>query len=44
MAEMEEKAGVDLDWQIYYNSDWSEQKSLLLLLVNCRMHLLEVSV
>ena len=30
MAEMEEKAGVDLDWQIYYNSDWSEQKSLLL--------------
>lgn len=30
MAELEEKAGVDLDWQIYYNSDWSEQKSLLL--------------
>ena len=30
MAEMEDKAGVDLDWQIYYNSDWSEQKSLLL--------------
>ncbi|MDL2232565.1 extracellular solute-binding protein [Ruminococcaceae bacterium OttesenSCG-928-L11] len=30
MKEMEDMANVDIDWQVYYNSDWSEQKSLLL--------------
>lgn len=30
MAELEEKHGVDISWQVFYNSDWAEQKSLLL--------------
>ena len=30
MKELEEKHGINIEWQIYYNSDWSEQKSLLL--------------
>jgi len=30
MKEIEEKHGLDLNWQVYYSSDWSEQKSLLL--------------
>ncbi len=30
MKQLEEKAGVDIDWQVYYFGDWSEQKSLLL--------------
>lgn len=30
MKEIEEKTGVDITWQVYYNGDWAEQKSLLL--------------
>lgn len=30
MKEIEEQTGVNIDWQVYYNSDWAEQKSLLL--------------
>ena len=30
MKEIEEKTGVDINWQVYYNGDWAEQKSLLL--------------
>ena len=30
MAELEKKHGVDIEWQVFYNSDWAEQKSLLL--------------
>lgn len=30
MKEAADKAGVNIDWQVYYNSDWAEQKSLLL--------------
>lgn len=30
MAEMEKQAGVNIEWQVYYAGDWSEQKSLLL--------------
>lgn len=30
MKEIEEQTGVDINWQVYYNADWSEQKSLLL--------------
>lgn len=30
MKELEEKHGINIEWQIYYNSDWAEQKSLLL--------------
>ncbi len=30
MKELEEKHGIKIEWDIYYNSDWSEQKSLLL--------------
>jgi putative aldouronate transport system substrate-binding protein len=30
MKQLEEEAGVNIEWQIYYNSDWAEQKSLLL--------------
>lgn len=30
MKELEEKAGVNIEWQVYYNSDWAEQKSLIL--------------
>lgn len=30
MKENEEAAGVNIDWQVYYDSDWNEQKSLLL--------------
>ena len=30
MKQLEEKASVDIEWQVYYNGDWSEQKSLLL--------------
>ena len=30
MKELEEKHGINIEWDIYYASDWSEQKSLLL--------------
>lgn len=30
MKELEEKHNIDIEWDIYYYSDWSEQKSLLL--------------
>lgn len=30
MKELEEKHGINIEWQVYYNSDWAEQKSLLL--------------
>jgi len=30
MAELEAEHNVDIDWQVYYYSDWAEQKSLLL--------------
>lgn len=30
MAELEEKYGVNIEWEVYYASDWAEQKSLLL--------------
>lgn len=30
MKEIEEQTGVNIDWQVYYNGDWAEQKSLLL--------------
>lgn len=30
MKEIEDQTGVNIDWQVYYNGDWSEQKSLLL--------------
>lgn len=30
MKELEEKHGINIDWQVYYWSDWEEQKSLLL--------------
>ncbi len=30
MKQLEDQAGVDINWQVYYNADWSEQKSLLL--------------
>lgn len=30
MKEIEEATGVSIDWQVYYNADWAEQKSLLL--------------
>lgn len=30
MKQVEEETGVNIDWQVFYNSDWSEQKSLLL--------------
>lgn len=30
MGELEEKYNIRIEWDIYYNSDWSEQKSLLL--------------
>lgn len=30
MAQLEEQAGVDITWDVRYNADWSEQKSLLL--------------
>lgn len=30
MAQVEEQAGVNIEWQVYYAGDWSEQKSLLL--------------
>ena len=30
MKELEEKAGINIEWQVYYNSDWAEQKSLIL--------------
>ena len=29
MKELEEKHGINIEWQIYYNVDWTEQKSLL---------------
>lgn len=28
--EIEDKMNINIDWQVYYNSDWSEQKFLLL--------------
>ncbi len=30
MKELEEKHNIDIEWDVYYSSDWSEQKSLLL--------------
>ena len=30
MKELEEKHNIKINWQVYYNSDWAEQKSLLL--------------
>lgn len=30
MKSLEEEAGVDINWQVYYSGDWAEQKSLLL--------------
>ena len=30
MKELEEKHGINIEWQVYYSGDWSEQKSLLL--------------
>ena len=30
MKELEEEHGINIEWEIYYASDWSEQKSLLL--------------
>lgn len=30
MKELEEKHNMDIEWDVYYSSDWSEQKSLLL--------------
>lgn len=30
MKQLEEKHGINIEWQVYYNSDWAEQKSLLL--------------
>lgn len=30
MKELEEKHNIKINWQVYYNSDWTEQKSLLL--------------
>ncbi len=30
MAELEEKHNVKINWDVYYNADWAEQKSLLL--------------
>lgn len=30
LKELEEKHNIDIEWQVYYMSDWAEQKSLLL--------------
>lgn len=30
MKELEDKHNINIEWQIYYNADWVEQKSLLL--------------
>lgn len=30
MKELEDKYNIRIEWDVYYNSDWSEQKSLLL--------------
>ena len=30
MADLEKKHNINIDWQVFYNSDWAEQKSLLL--------------
>ncbi len=30
MKEIEEQTNVDITWDVYYNSDWAEQKSLML--------------
>lgn len=30
MKELEDKHNIKINWQVYYNSDWTEQKSLLL--------------
>lgn len=30
MKSLEEKHNINIEWQVYYNSDWAEQKSLLL--------------
>ena len=43
MKEIEDKMNINIDWQVYYNSDWSEQKSLLLLPETSRMHFLAPS-
>ncbi len=43
MKEIEDKMNINIDWQVYYNSDWSEQKSLLLASGDLRMHFLAPS-
>ena len=30
MQELADKHGINIEWQVYYNVDWTEQKSLLL--------------
>lgn len=30
MKQLEDKYNIDIQWDVYYNNDWSEQKSLLL--------------
>lgn len=30
MAELEKKHNINIEWQVYYSTDWAEQKSLLL--------------
>lgn len=30
MKELEDKYNINIEWDVYYNNDWSEQKSLLL--------------
>lgn len=30
MQEIADKVGINIEWQVYYNADWTEQKSLLL--------------
>lgn len=30
MKQLEEQAGINIEWQVYYAGDWGEQKSLLL--------------
>lgn len=44
MAELEEKAGVDLDCRFITTLTGLSRNLFFLLLVSCRMHLLEVSV
>lgn len=30
MQQIADKVGINIEWQVYYNADWTEQKSLLL--------------